>query len=241
MYGRRNKLTDIWNYIPMSKSEFRALPEANKATILTKAREDMATAQARRKAEIAAEKAAKDKTARTCQICARRIFAETGVIAHHGYERPGDGYQTESCRGARRLPYEADHVALDEEIAWTADRLMGAKDLLRQMREERVDFSFQWVDQEERRKRPGSQFAGFRYMRGITRDNWDTLKADPANKEAFRQCCSYTFDQLKERTCEEQEDKVETISQYLKRQTLRRAEWVHKESWDEVAKSWSII
>lgn len=47
-----------------------------------------------------------DKT--TCQICEREIKANTGVIAHHGYRRPdrGSGWQTDSCWGARHLPYE---------------------------------------------------------------------------------------------------------------------------------------
>ena len=42
----------------------------------------------------------------TCQICARAIKANTGVIAHHGYQRPGSGWQTASCDGAKQLPYE---------------------------------------------------------------------------------------------------------------------------------------
>lgn len=42
----------------------------------------------------------------TCQICARAIKANTGVIAHHGYQRPGNGWQTASCMGAQYLPYE---------------------------------------------------------------------------------------------------------------------------------------
>lgn len=41
-----------------------------------------------------------------CQICAREIKAKTGTIAHHGYQRPGFGWQTESCMGAKYLPYE---------------------------------------------------------------------------------------------------------------------------------------
>lgn len=47
-----------------------------------------------------------NKPTTTCQICGRGILANTGVIAHHGYQRPGDGYQTKSCMGARYLPYE---------------------------------------------------------------------------------------------------------------------------------------
>lgn len=42
----------------------------------------------------------------TCQICERLIRAKAGILAHHGYKRPGDGWQTESCMGARNLPYE---------------------------------------------------------------------------------------------------------------------------------------
>lgn len=52
----------------------------------------------------------------TCQICARPIEANTGVIAHHGYKRPGNGWQTASCFGARRLPYEVSCDAIPEAI-----------------------------------------------------------------------------------------------------------------------------
>jgi hypothetical protein len=66
----------------------------------------------------------------TCQVCGRAIKlvlmrqcrggvpfgVMQHVIAHHGYQRPGDGWQTASCMGARRLPYEVAHDALDEAI-----------------------------------------------------------------------------------------------------------------------------
>jgi hypothetical protein len=48
----------------------------------------------------------------TCQICGRDIKAKNGVIAHHGYTRPGSGWQTESCFGARYLPYEISSDAI---------------------------------------------------------------------------------------------------------------------------------
>lgn len=41
-----------------------------------------------------------------CQICERKIKAKNGYIAHHGYQRPGMGWQTSSCPGAKKLPYE---------------------------------------------------------------------------------------------------------------------------------------
>lgn len=46
-------------------------------------------------------------TPTTCQICGRPIkIGKGGLISHHGYKRPGYGWQTSSCRGARELPYE---------------------------------------------------------------------------------------------------------------------------------------
>jgi hypothetical protein len=65
---------------------------------------------------IAAEKAKKTALAKTCQCCGRQIFAETGLIAHHGYQRPGWGYQTPSCMGAKHLPFEVDREQLGKMI-----------------------------------------------------------------------------------------------------------------------------
>lgn len=65
--------------------------------------------------------------ARTCQICGRPIFAGRGMIAHHGYERPGHGYQTASCFGALKLPFEVDRGALGEWIEIIKEYIQNAK------------------------------------------------------------------------------------------------------------------
>jgi hypothetical protein len=70
----------------------------------------------------------------TCQICGRPILAHTGVIAHHGYMRPGHSYQTPSCFGARRVPYEQGHDALDELIPLVQTWLDTRKDNLHSLR-----------------------------------------------------------------------------------------------------------
>lgn len=59
-------------------------------------------------------KPAVSEHAKTCQICERLIHAATGVIAHHGYERPSHipHYQTASCLGARELPFEVSRDVL---------------------------------------------------------------------------------------------------------------------------------
>jgi hypothetical protein len=53
----------------------------------------------------------------TCQICGRAIKASKGLIAHHGYQRPNQGWQTRSCFGARYRPYEIACDALPLAIA----------------------------------------------------------------------------------------------------------------------------
>lgn len=77
---------------------------------------DRAAARAKRSAFLAKAKEEKARLSRTCQICDRPIFAESGVIAHHGYERPGYGWQTASCYGARRLPWEKSCDAVADYI-----------------------------------------------------------------------------------------------------------------------------
>jgi hypothetical protein len=57
----------------------------------------------------------------TCQICGRQIKANTGLIAHHGYQRPGQGWQTASCFGARWRPYEVACDALPPAITSISD------------------------------------------------------------------------------------------------------------------------
>lgn len=42
---------------------------------------------------------ADDAARRTCQVCGRKILLVGGRIAHHGFERPGNGQQTASCYG----------------------------------------------------------------------------------------------------------------------------------------------
>lgn len=68
------------------------------------------------KAANVARKAERAAKCATCQICARAILANTGVIAHHGYQRPSQGWQTASCMGARYRPYEVACDALPPAI-----------------------------------------------------------------------------------------------------------------------------
>lgn len=51
-----------------------------------------------------------DQLRLTCGCCFREIAvvggAPTGLMAHHGYERPGEGFQTASCPGIKFMPLQ---------------------------------------------------------------------------------------------------------------------------------------
>src|SRR5262245_42275040 len=61
-----------------------------------------------------------------CQICERNIKDSKGVIAHHGYKRPGSGWQSASCMGARHQSYAKSRdvipIAIEYLRRWIANR-----------------------------------------------------------------------------------------------------------------------
>lgn len=69
----------------------------------------------------------------TCQICAREIKASNGVIALHGYKRPGHGWQTASCMGAKFAPYEVSRDRLPAAIKIVHDYLYRSRATLRKL------------------------------------------------------------------------------------------------------------
>jgi hypothetical protein len=75
----------------------------------------------------AMEKDEREKKAKTCQICGGKYLAEKGLIAHHGYQRPGWGYQTASCYGARYLPFQESRDRLGEWIERLESMLVDAE------------------------------------------------------------------------------------------------------------------
>lgn len=59
---------------------------------------------------------AREAATMTCQCCGRGILANTGTIAHHGYQRPGGGWQTASCSGSKYQPFEVSRDRLGDLI-----------------------------------------------------------------------------------------------------------------------------
>lgn len=53
-----------------------------------------------------------NKITRTCPVCFRQIALTGQVMAHHGYKRPRQGWQTASCPGVRFRPLEVSKDGL---------------------------------------------------------------------------------------------------------------------------------
>lgn len=94
----------------------------------------------------------------TCQICARDIKATTGVIAHHGYQRPGNGYQSASCIGARQLPYEISRDFIPQAIGqyqvWLDHQLGRIDELTNNPPEKLTRYARHSFDKNEELQRP---------------------------------------------------------------------------------------
>ncbi len=191
----------------------------------------------RRAAEvIAAEKEAKAASAKTCQICNRPIFAETGVIAHHGYQRPCEGWQTASCAGARHLPYEASCVELGKELVFAKERL---DDLLfTEAKVQAEALPMPWTDGDgrlplDRKGRPTNK------TWDVTRENYAECVADwiAAADRYGRRSAYYapTYEKLKERRLAQLAQRISMMRSYIKTQQARYDAWKPTHNFEEGA------
>jgi hypothetical protein len=67
-----------------------------------------------------------DKVVKTCPCCFRTIAVHNTMV-HHGYERPGSGWQTASCPGVRFQPLEVSSEGLEWLIGTVTEDLRRTK------------------------------------------------------------------------------------------------------------------
>jgi hypothetical protein len=172
--------------------------------------------------EIQAEKAKKEALAMTCQICGRRIFAEAGVIAHHGYERPFEGIQTVSCSGARRMPYEVSKVELKIEVGWLKERVEAFQVMIA---ERKVAKFLTW------------EFEGKEFVEGYSRKRVHKKISLEVTEETFKAVQQqhralthfpeyiYSFKELKEQQVRKLSCQLRAYEQAFEVQSKRLAAW----------------
>lgn len=80
-----------------------------------------------------------DKTpnAGTCPICnGVWMLTRKGLLVHHGYQRPGWGWQTDSCFGAKEEPYEKSTAVIPKYLKMVQARLDDREAFLQKLQSE---------------------------------------------------------------------------------------------------------
>jgi hypothetical protein len=174
------------------------------------------------------ERAEREAKAMTCQCCGRDILAETGVIAHHGYERPGDGYQTASCPGAKELPFEVSRDGLGRHIVAMKASVERNRVYLAKVQAEEVDLTFNYTDRRERK----AWERGKEISVQVTRE---TMADALAQAKSIGWNGTTTFDTLKASKVSKVESEIQADIRYIAEQQARYDGWkqTHERQGDE--------
>lgn len=168
----------------------------------------------------------REQASMTCQCCARRILANTGVIAHHGYERPGDGWQTSSCYGARQLPFEVDRKVLGEVIGLLQDRLVRMIEARNEVEAETMALTASYHCGYDAQHKPKYQKVEF------TRET--IAEAKMWHKQPFgRGWNDYgkSFDEYKTLELNSRDNQIKSLEQHIKDQQARFNGWKQTHVW----------
>lgn len=175
--------------------------------------------------------------AMTCQVCGRPIQSNGGLVAHHGYQRPGMGWQTDSCMGARHVPFEVSRDVLGQYIEILTARLDSLAIIYSAAREEKTDIFRAW----KVRLNPNRWPAEYDSKRGsFNRRSFDAFKA--ANPEAFHGDGAKDFDHYKAVTLAEIEADRFMVQSYRREAQGRYDAWkgpTHKFNAD--SKEWESL
>lgn len=169
-------------------------------------------AEAKKTARAEAKAAADLGVRMTCQCCGRDIQSNTGTVAHHGYQRPGDGYQTASCMGAKYLPIEADYSVLVRYIDGLKAGLVSMIDHRDEIANETVPVRFSYTVYV---KRQGYGYSEKQTITGtVTRDTFETVM-NGEHAEYMKGRYSVTFDTMKGYALNKQDRNIKDQKDYI--------------------------
>lgn len=162
-----------------------------------------------------AEQLAREAAVMTCQCCGKGFLANTGTMAHHGYQRPGQGWQTASCPGAKFLPFEASSARLalliEELGAWKARQIEYAARL--EAETESVSLSY----------RVGKSWEKQRLVTfELTRETFEAKKAEHAGYFRSR---PYGFEFFKAEAIQSVQSQIKGVEMEIAAQQERLAAW----------------
>lgn len=182
----------------------------------------------------AAKKTEKNKAQMTCQCCGRKHLANTGTIAHHGYQRPGGGWQTASCSGAKCLPFEVSRDRLGMLITSLKDWEKRAVKGRAEVKAETVSIRLAFTDRNAPRDRLGNRPT--KYV-DVTRDTFEAIKAEDNHEFVMRGL--YDFDKIKESELNSRAREIKNVRAEIAAQTERYDGWkATGAKFDKTTKDW---
>lgn len=221
-FGRRR---DNWAEYRARVAALKAQGVVEKEAHIQAGQERLAK-QADRRAELEAEKAARFLRAMHCQICERDILADGGLVAHHGYERPGDGWQTSSCMGARHLPIEVNRDVLGTYCGSLLDAMERNKKQREDLESGNVPPSYVWL---ERHKATGRDIE---HSHVVTVESFQSVvEALPAAAWAIRSPRP-TFESTLALRIKEAEHREKYFRGEYRRQKARYDAWRPTRKWE---------
>jgi hypothetical protein len=168
-----------------------------------------------------------------CQCCGRAILANLGSIAHHGYERPEAYYQTASCMGAKRLPFEVDRKALGEMIGYMRGRLARDEKYRAAIKSEKRPIVFSYESQ----LIGPSQFQQFgRWNKwpvvkrkfNVSRESFAEFKEGPGSSVCYGQ----DYEAYKARYVEGLSDAIKSLKGHIAEEQARFDGWKQSHKWE---------
>jgi len=166
---------------------------------------------------------------KTCQCCTRAILANTGLVAHHGYQRPELGWQTGSCMGARFLPFEASRERLGDLIDMIKRELVSYRNTAADIAADAIPLRFEYT----------TRGHGERINRYVmtTRREFDAVR--DAYRHEMMQYGIYDFDALKKRSMAAIGHRIMHADRELAMQCKRFDGWKQTERW--TGDAWAVL
>jgi hypothetical protein len=176
-----------------------------------------------------------------CQCCGRSILANLGTIAHHGYERPGHGWQTGSCMGAKELPFEVDRSALGRMIGFLKDRLARAIEHRADIKNEKLPIAFEYETQligPTRFQHFGrwEKWPLVKHSFDVSRESFEEFKNGPGSNSTYG---IYDFDAYKARHVEGLSNSIKNLRQHITEEQKRFDGW--KQTHERKDGQWVVL
>ena len=166
-----------------------------------------------------------------CQCCGRAILANLGSIAHHGYERPGDGWQSASCMGAKQLPWEADRKVLGRMIVFLQDRLARKEKHRADIKAEKLPIVFDYESQmigPQRWQQPRwNKWPMVKRSFNVSRESFDEFKAGPGSNSCYGQ----DYEAYKASHVGRLSDSINHLRARIKEEQARYNGWKQSHEW----------